>query len=539
MKMFKKRYFMFDFARGRHIDKEEIKTLFDILNRAGYNGIGLHLEGFFETNAYSGIARKGCLKKTEAAWFCGLAREYHFEIIPIINLVGHAESFLYHQERFADMSRDEKHKQFNLFNNDLVEFAHKIIDDLIETFKSSYLHIGGDETTLSDEEKVLYCNFLSHLCEYVTAKGVNPCIWGDMLHDHPDIARDFNKNVAVFDWYYYGHRKSSLKFFKELGFKEIFACPCDEGWDGFIGVQHHSPWGKWPKDYEPIEFNEIEAFLKDAEELEIDNALITNWENRNACNLWSQMDAIVRAGLYMCGKDYLGSAIEECLFGKQTLHGKITYSLQKAQHALYMAVLNNHADDCLKCRIGEVVFDKAKFSAFMYIAPKIIDELKEDYQVGTEEAKSLLDLWTPSEAKETLCKASLKSSLWFAKTMYELLLFGAYGYADYREAALCQYEDFNKSVKLINNVIALIENTVDCSKIFLEMHREYLSLCGQSRFDLEKIEAFGSSMLQLKNELTVLSEKVSVGTDITLPSWKLVIDSIPEFRISPFLLLES
>ena len=151
----------------------------------------------------------------------------------------------------------------------------------------------------------------------------------------------------------------------------------------------------------------------------------------------------------------------------------------------------------------------------------------------------MLDLWKPTEPKETLCKASLKSSLWFAKTIYEILLFGAYGYADYREAALCQYEDFNKSVKLINNVIELIENTVDCSKTFLEIHREYLNLCGQSKLDLEKIEVFASSMLHLKNELIALSENVLSGTNVAMPSWKFVIDSIPEFRISPFLLLES
>ena len=86
------------------------------------------------------------------------------------------------------------------------------------------LHIGGDEVNLGDEDRKDYVRFLSDMCLYLKEKGIETGIWGDMFIKHPEMAADMNKDVHIFDWWYYGHRPQSTKMLKSAGFKNIVVC---------------------------------------------------------------------------------------------------------------------------------------------------------------------------------------------------------------------------------------------------------------------------------------------------------------------------
>ncbi len=533
--LFENRWFLFDYARGRNLIKNEVRLLFDVLKKAGYNGVCLHLEGFFETSSYPGVIREGYFKLSDAKWFCNLAKEYNMEVVPIINLVAHAESFVYYQERFADMRRGDSKSQFNLFNPELESFGYKIINEVIDIYKPKYLHIGGDETKLENDEKALYVELLSKFCNFIGEKGIKPCIWGDMLLSSNDIIENFTQDVIVFDWYYYGHRKGSLEKFKKYGFKDIFACPSDQGWDGFIGTQHHFPWGKWPKDEQHIDFNEVEAFLSDAVELGIKNALFTNWENTNAHNLWSQMDAIVRAGLYMSGEEISIENIEKCLFDKQTPHSQITYILQNVQNELYMAVLENQSEEPLKSRNSDAFFVERIFKSWLNISGDIITKT-ENFELELDEVQKLLGDWNVKNEKEITCKASLCSTLCYAKALLTLIKFGSYGYNKYHEAAVVQFETPKKSVQYLSETLKYLSKLINEVETFKETHEAYLKLCGQTRVDIVRLEAFRSSMIGLKDKIADISKHISAeASDIknmkVIPSWQMLISNIDKFEV--------
>lgn len=533
--LFEKRYFLFDYARGRTLIKNETRILFDVLKRAGYNGVGLHLEGFFETKHYPGVIREGYLTIKDAKWFRSLAKEYDMEVMPIINLLAHVESFVYYQERFADMRKADSKSQFNLFDPRLEEFAHNIIDEVIEIYSPKYLHIGGDETALDAEEKVAYVSFLSKLCKYIREKGVEPCIWGDMLLSSKEIIENFTKDVTVFDWYYYGHRPYSLNKLKSYDFNDVFVCPCDQGWDGLIGTQHHFPWGTWPKDEPHIEFNEVEAFLSDAAELGIKNAFITDWENNNGHNLWSQMDAIVRAGLYMTGVEISKENIENCLFRKQTPHSEITYLLQNVQNELYMAVLENQSQECLKSRMCDAFFVKNIFMAWINISSDIIDRVK-NLETEVVTAQKLLSAWNADTEIEIICKSSLNASLYYARALFSLMKLSAYGYKKYHEAAVIQFESPERAVQCVNITIDYISKLINDVNKFKIAQEAYLNLSGQTHRDIYRLDAFDLSMANLKNTVTQLAEHITkqaddIGNMNVLPSWQMLVSNADRFEI--------
>ena len=57
-KNFDRRWFMIDLAREKTFSKDEFTVLLDTLEKLGYNGIGVYLEGAFEFKDLSGVVRK-------------------------------------------------------------------------------------------------------------------------------------------------------------------------------------------------------------------------------------------------------------------------------------------------------------------------------------------------------------------------------------------------------------------------------------------------------------------------------------------------
>ncbi len=526
--MFNKRWFLFDFARGRKLLKDETADLLCVLKNSGYNGVCIHLEGFFETKSYPGIVRDGYLTIEQAKWFKEECEKLGFEVIPIINLVGHAESFVYFQERFCSLMRDREHHQLDLHNTELDNFARTIIDETVEIFKPEYLHIGGDETALDEEEKKLYGEFLSRMCEYVRGLGITPGIWSDMLYEHKNITESFTKDVALFDWWYNGHRIESLEYFKEQGFKEIFACPSDQGWDGFIGVQRKCPWPHvLPKDTRTVLPYEVEAFLQDAKDLNINNGLFTNWEDRKGHNLWSQMAQIVRGGLFMADKQLQEEDIENALFGRITPFTKVSYLLSEMQGILYAAVPEKAQSTTLACRISDALFDKSLFTALVNNSPEIIEKIEKDFENGLAICQNELKKWRPISSIEKRCYSSICATVYYAKAVLYLIKLASYGYDAYHKASLYQFSDIAKCRKQLSITINFCEEFKKQIKCFKASQTLALNLCGQQRTDIKDLQKLSCETSNLIKKLKGLSKTIK-GTDKTalkvLPSFSMLLN---------------
>lgn len=532
--MFDKRWFLFDFARGRRIVDDETADLLAVLSNAGYNGVCIHLEGFFEMQSFPGVVRDGYLTIEQAKRFKKECSRHGLEVAPIINLVGHAESFVYFQERFCSLMRDREHHQLDLHNRELDSFARTIVDEVIAIFEPEYIHIGGDETTLDEEEKKLYGEFLSRMCEYVRSRGVIPGIWGDMLYEHREIAESFTKDIALFDWWYNGHRIESLEYFKEQGFGEVFACPSDQGWDGFIGVQRKCPWPHvLPKDARSVLPFEVEAFLKDAKELGINHGLLTNWEDRKGHNLWSQMAQIVRGGLFMADKEYGEKAVEKALFGRETPFTKISCLLSEMQSMLYNAVPEKEKSGKLACRISDALFDKGLFKALVNNSQQMIGEIEKGFEDGFGVCEQQLGQWQPIGSVEERCYTSLCATVDYAKALFALIKLASHGYDAYHKAAVLQFCEPDEGIEQIEITARLALEFSEKVKAFCCSQTDALALCGQQRTDIDELKNLYEEAKGFYGRLLALEAQFK-GEDKTalrvLPSFQMLLDN--SFRFS-------
>jgi len=523
--MFDNRYFLFDFARGRKLDRKEAADLLDILTKCGYNGVCLHLEGFFETKTFPGAVRDGFFTLDDAKWFSQECKNRELKLIPIVNFVGHAESFVHYQERFAHLRRkNSKHHQLDLNCPELENLAHTFIDELIDIYNPECLHIGGDECELNAEEKKIYTVFLSKLCEYLRGKNIVPCIWSDMLYENQEMVEGFTRDVTVFDWWYMAHRPESLEFFKEKGFKDIYACPSNQGWDGFIGLQRRCPWPNCtPKDERNVAYNEVEAFLDDAKNLGIKNALFTDWENNSGHNLWSQMSLIARGALFMNDKTFSVGEIENTLFGRVTPYTEISYLLQELQAKIYEVLIENKCNDGLTCRMSDAVYLSDKFNLLLEIAPVIMGDIEVMAKDAFAKCDKLFSEFKPQNDVEKRCYNSLYATLYYAKSIYEIINLGANGYKHYHNAAIGQFSDLAQSKAELGITAKYYDELIKTVSDYRKYQKAAINDCGQTAKDLILLHGTIKNLKKIKANLSSYAKKLSANNHSSvLPSFMML-----------------
>jgi len=405
-KPFERRWFMCDYARQRAFVREEFILWLDALKRLGYNGIGMYIEGAFAFESIPGVLREGVITPEDAKWILEEGRKRDMYIFPMTNVVGHMEHF-FSQERFGDMMMDGNEMQMDFLCDGAEAFAMNIVREYCRHFECSMIHIGGDETVLTEETKLKYAGFLAKICKNLLDEGIQPAIWDDMIWMDQELVKVFDRRTVIFDWNYYGHRPESIEYFKNEGFKDIVVCPCDNSWENFICHQHCSGYLKARTDM-PVQPDEVEAFFEDARNAALYDGLLTNWCNETGRNMWMQWVAFARGGLYMNGKldarERNDELIEMTLFGRITPYTEITYAIQN----------EIQGDD----RVWRW-FDPMRSSLF---SPQTIitlyEKLKaeqEDFFYGflpvIEKLEAKLHTWIPEGAFETNCFNAVASIL--------------------------------------------------------------------------------------------------------------------------------
>ncbi len=156
------------------------------------------------------------------------AHAHLMTVTPLINSAGHMDWLLSDPHR-RDLAEDPQTPYAaNVTNPATYQFLFRLYDEVLETFHSRFLHIGGDEVTLRgrfpDRSKGKYPTvadaFLAHInkvYQHLKSKGVGTMIWGDMLlasGEAPDATNAVNlrqaqkirkglpKDIVITDWHY-------------------------------------------------------------------------------------------------------------------------------------------------------------------------------------------------------------------------------------------------------------------------------------------------------------------------------------------------
>ncbi len=247
------RGFMLD--EGRHFfGKENVKKILDIMASYKMNRFHWHLtedQGWrieikkypklTETGAWrnsrtlgyaevkpDGITYGGYYTQDDAREIVEYARERFIEIVPEIDLPGHSQAAVASYPEILACDPQNAHSVWcyqgistdviNVANLRAVELAKDIVDELVEIFPYSYIHLGGDEcptdkwennadcrklleTLDSKNYRDLQTNFYYQLKKHIDSKPKDKqrhlIFWNEVLHGNTQA---LGKDVTIMAW---------------------------------------------------------------------------------------------------------------------------------------------------------------------------------------------------------------------------------------------------------------------------------------------------------------------------------------------------
>ncbi len=283
--LFKTMAFQIDIAR----QPESLKTLKRIIKECAgfhFNQCHLYIENCLRLDSFREAGRG--LDKKEIRELIEFAGECGVEIVPGLNLLGHAERFFAHSsfERMSEVREGPRHPWQNWKDclcpslEDTKKWAASVIAEVAEIFPSANIHAGLDETfelgscslcrKRAEEEGIggIFAEHANFLNAEIRKHGRVMWMWADMCFKYDNVLKRLSKDIVMVDWYYNIVKKcpdadffnwrriDSTNILLENGFKVVLG--------GKLGV-----------------FPDIEntvTFARYGEGLGIDTYLATEWE---------------------------------------------------------------------------------------------------------------------------------------------------------------------------------------------------------------------------------------------------------------------
>lgn len=157
--------------------------------------------GVIDERAYRALFTKEEIKEIVA--YC---KARHIEVVPEIDMPGHASALLaaYPQFSCAKKPVEVQTKQgiynnvFCVSNEEVYAFVYDILDEICELFPYEYIHIGGDETPVKSWQACPNCRkmkeecglkdfhglqsvFTKRIADYLKSKGKKAIVWNESL----------------------------------------------------------------------------------------------------------------------------------------------------------------------------------------------------------------------------------------------------------------------------------------------------------------------------------------------------------------------
>ncbi len=229
---------MYDIAREQSPREDALAEMFRRSRAVGYNAVGLYLEHRLAYASAPWAAGPGCLTPEVVQRLAARGHTDGLRIIPFLNTLGHMEGFMRSEggQWLAEGDAGFGGAQMCATRPACVAFARGLVEDALATFDDEWVHLGGDETQQlgqcpSCAERVaevgqggLYAEYFGPLCRYVLERGRRPCLWGDMLRQHPEALDAIPRDTVIFDWQYFGDPLESTRAFRQRGF-DVVCCP--------------------------------------------------------------------------------------------------------------------------------------------------------------------------------------------------------------------------------------------------------------------------------------------------------------------------
>lgn len=202
-----------DFARGQVSTQCNFKKTIRFLARYKMNVYQPYFEDAIEIKSYPDIGvGRGRLTQNEIKELVAYGEKYFVEIIPIFQTLGHWENLLI-QPNYYHLAEFPGAASFDVTNEKTYEFIENCVRELSQLFPSKYFHAGLDESwdvgfgnSKSLTEKIgiaaVHANHYKRVNEIIKKYGKTMMMYGDIIHNHPEIFDMMPQDIIVVDWRY-------------------------------------------------------------------------------------------------------------------------------------------------------------------------------------------------------------------------------------------------------------------------------------------------------------------------------------------------
>lgn len=276
----------YDVARGQTVNVEWWSRVIRMLARCKLNALMIYGENDYHFKQFPFLGRPDTFTPEKAKVLSDLARQYHVQLIPQFESLGHASAVL-RADEMAPLREAGGSWVFCTSNPGTWEFLDRIYGELREQFPDAkYLHVGADEFEMGFgkcpecQAKVkqsglggLYAEHMNKLGELCGKHGFTMLFWPSHGGPTPELSYmtikyqdQLKKDCIPTEWIYHGPSAyPQLEQYQQLGFEDVWASAAVVCFSRI-----------WP-DYRTT-YRGIRGFLRAGHERGIKGAMTTTWE---------------------------------------------------------------------------------------------------------------------------------------------------------------------------------------------------------------------------------------------------------------------
>ena len=250
----------YDVCRGRVPKLERLLELADNLAKFKINQLQLYIEHTFRFRNHPVIGKNASpLTADDVMQLDEFCHDRHIELIPSLACFGHLATVLKHPQ-YHHLTEDWAKKKYVAPEADdiildrylpawslspavpeIYDFLDSLFEEFLPLFRSETFNVCCDETydlglgrSYELAKKIgkgrIYLNHILKLRDLSAKYGKRIMIWGDIIRQHPELAKELPDDVTVLDWGYdFDHAFSGIRDFKKSGL-DFYACPGTSSW---------------------------------------------------------------------------------------------------------------------------------------------------------------------------------------------------------------------------------------------------------------------------------------------------------------------
>jgi len=204
-----------DFSRGQVSTLENFTRIIRFLAEHKMNTYMPYMEDLIRLDNYPAIGEnRGALSKEELRELQAYAKQYHVEIIPIFQTLGHYENIL-NMEQYVKYAEYPGAASLNPQSEDSFEFLSNLLEEVVPLFESVYFHIGADESwdigkgasgkyVDRYDMATVHASHYKRVYDLVHGKyNKKLFMYGDIILQNPTILNQIPDDIIMMDWHYW------------------------------------------------------------------------------------------------------------------------------------------------------------------------------------------------------------------------------------------------------------------------------------------------------------------------------------------------